>query len=815
MCGIRCLIWSEPSSTRVPGKHGGNHEEGASAAVFFKERVFLIPQWLRRRGPDEQQSIAIPIPFDNSTTKTNITTNTNNHPDRSLYCILQASVLCLRPLFISQPVELVMDATSCSAQRSLLVHDETINIGKSCSGDSLSPSSSSCCHQRAHFCWNGEIYQVLNETDHHNNKPFPWEQQQKASTLDSNPQDDVTTKNMPSDTQWMAQQIQQILWKEPNAFDSSFRDEEDLDKEELIVQERLEALGNLLSRLNAEFAFCLVVSSSSSSSSSSSLGNGIYFGRDALGRRSLVAQTPPRSNTATTTTTKTNSTEQEQQKQQQSGMVQQDEEDEFSSSTMSKNDNVAAKNGTIYNNGGRVLFELSSVATSLPGTIGEEEKGEDAFDCLTGPVGIWKEVPPSVIGYYNWNTQQTRYHSWTMFEPPHAVVPQSTEASSHCSIDQEANEESRKDLHASSLPGLLSPVLRNEYCHTLYCLLRQAVERRLQVNATTVHSKCAVLFSGGLDSTILAYLALKFMGPSAVQLVNVSFVDDDDDDNQNQNNLKLQMTSYATSTKTKTKKMKPTAADTKAAQESLHDLQQIFQDSTFALTHRTVTWSEVQALQRSRIPQLLYPKQQDQDEFDSSKDVEKASTSATPSAMDMNVATALWFAADTAVTAETENRILMTGLGADEYMGGYTRHRRAFQQGGPEQLRRELELDQSRLWYRNCGRDDRILADTGQEVRYPFLDVHVTHFLSRSCPLEVVCDLTLPPGQGDKRLLRMLAQDLGLTSASQAVKRAIQFGSRISHVVDKQRFGSRRKANQQQKSHVRHHHLNPKNKVSD
>jgi hypothetical protein len=38
-----------------------------------------------------------------------------------------------------------------------------------------------------------------------------------------------------------------------------------------------------------------------------------------------------------------------------------------------------------------------------------------------------------------------------------------------------------------------------------------------------------------------------------------------------------------------------------------------------------------------------------------------------------------------------------------------------------------------------------------------------------------------------------------LTAASTAVKRAIQFGSRISHVVDTQRFGSRRKANRRHK----------------
>ena len=58
----------------------------------------------------------------------------------------------------------------------------------------------------------------------------------------------------------------------------------------------------------------------------------------------------------------------------------------------------------------------------------------------------------------------------------------------------------------------------------------------------------------------------------------------------------------------------------------------------------------------------------------------------------------------------------------------------------------------------------------------------------------IVCDFHLPPGVGDKRILRLVAKRLGMDHASGLVKRAIQFGSRISHVSDKRRFGSRRKA---------------------
>ena len=102
-------------------------------------------------------------------------------------------------------------------------------------------------------------------------------------------------------------------------------------------------------------------------------------------------------------------------------------------------------------------------------------------------------------------------------------------------------------------------------------------------------------------------------------------------------------------------------------------------------------------------------------------------------------------------------------------------------------------MDQSRLWERNLGRDDRVLSDTSKEARYPYLDTAVVQYLA-NLDLDQVCKFNLPPGEGDKWILRQVAMRLGLKSASIAVKRAIQFGSRIAHVSDKKMFGSRRKA---------------------
>lgn len=125
--------------------------------------------------------------------------------------------------------------------------------------------------------------------------------------------------------------------------------------------------------------------------------------------------------------------------------------------------------------------------------------------------------------------------------------------------------------------------------------------------------------------------------------------------------------------------------------------------------------------------------------------------------------------------------------------GGYGRHRTSFRHGGWIGLQQELAVDYSRLWIRNLGRDDRAWSDHGREVRAPFLDEAVTALLRR-LPLPYICDLRLPPGVGDKRLLRVTARMLGLGPSTTLVKRAIHFGSRIAKQSNVATFGSNRAA---------------------
>jgi asparagine synthetase B (glutamine-hydrolysing) len=126
------------------------------------------------------------------------------------------------------------------------------------------------------------------------------------------------------------------------------------------------------------------------------------------------------------------------------------------------------------------------------------------------------------------------------------------------------------------------------------------------------------------------------------------------------------------------------------------------------------------------------------------------------------------------VEYDTKSRIVILGMGADESLGGYSRYK-------TQNYSNEMQLDFSRLWERNLGRDDRIISDSGREARFPFLDEDVLHLLScceKSCD---IFDFSKPIGIGDKMILRTCARMIGLNSTSFLAKRAIQFGTRIAN----------------------------------
>ena len=121
--------------------------------------------------------------------------------------------------------------------------------------------------------------------------------------------------------------------------------------------------------------------------------------------------------------------------------------------------------------------------------------------------------------------------------------------------------------------------------------------------------------------------------------------------------------------------------------------------------------------------------------------------------------------------------------------------------GGASALAAELNKDLGRLWMRNLGRDDRCITDHGREAWFPFLDEQVVRFF-QELPLSDVLDLSRPPGEGDKAVLRDVAARLGLKSCSNLVKRAVQFGTRIAKDTNKQHMGSNRKGKGTLKVHL-------------
>lgn len=272
-------------------------------------------------------------------------------------------------------------------------------------------------------------------------------------------------------------------------------------------------------------------------------------------------------------------------------------------------------------------------------------------------------------------------------------------------------------------------------------------------SADVVPANLAVLFSGGLDCTTLALLAHKHLPPQqAIDLFNVAF--------ENPRSLQAAAKGSTTSNSTSIYDV----PDRRTGRESYRELVRVAPHRKWNFVEINVPHAEY-ARQRSTIETLMFPN---------------------ASVMDLSIAAALYFASrgtgaiqDSHRTYTSPARVLLSGLGADELLGGYSRHRKAHQQGHGDSkaLVEELQMDLDRLPSRNLGRDDRILSSSGKEARYPFLSYTLRSHLA-SLPVHVKMDLSLDPGQGDKRLLRLAARLLGLAQTSTLTKRAIQFGAR-------------------------------------
>lgn len=321
-------------------------------------------------------------------------------------------------------------------------------------------------------------------------------------------------------------------------------------------------------------------------------------------------------------------------------------------------------------------------------------------------------------------------------------------------------------------------------------------------DAPSGKSKIAILFSGGLDCTVIARLAHEALPPNEpIDLLNVAF--------ENPRVLEARANDLAAPKKSKTRiknsgippgefSTEDTPASVSTATSILVDPYSICPDritclSSFRELQKTcptrkfnlilinVPLTETLSHRRSVIS-LIHPHNTE---------------------MDLSIALAFYFASrgqgilytsdspQDSTFYNTPARILLSGLGADELFAGYARHRTAFLRSGYSALISELLLDVGRLGKRNLGRDDRVISQWGKEGRYPYLDECVVAW-TLAQPVWAKCDFDAPsPGgqsgeivgdglEGGKKVLRLVAQMLGMYGVARETKRAIQFGARTA-----------------------------------
>lgn len=301
----------------------------------------------------------------------------------------------------------------------------------------------------------------------------------------------------------------------------------------------------------------------------------------------------------------------------------------------------------------------------------------------------------------------------------------------------------------------------------LYNRLFDAVKKRLSTifpyHLSNCDSKVAILFSGGIDCTLLAGFCGEILDENTtVDLLNVSF-----------SNPRAKLSYDETPDRIlaiKNSRM----LNERYSKRNVH----------FNLVKVNISYEQYLA-EKERVIKLIYP-----------NDTE----------MDLSIAIAFYFAASgknsNTQKGDSNCRVLLSGLGADELFGGYTRHERIFTGMGNQikrnlknkpvvdttvydlkslivELRDELQCDLDRLWERNLTRDDKVISSWNKEVRYPFLDDSLVRWIVDNVPIDL--KLYFDPESGNiirKKALRDLALKMGLEFVAEEPKRAIQFGSK-------------------------------------
>ncbi|GAB5586427.1 Asparagine synthetase domain-containing protein 1 [Umbelopsis nana] len=413
-------------------------------------------------------------------------------------------------------------------------------------------------------------------------------------------------------------------------------------------------------------------------------------------------------------------------------------------------------------------FYLSSVASTA---------------ASTAETDFWEEVPANGIYCIHVDKLVTSSgisalpECMTHFQWKHADEQSSSPRSRYLALPfPRVNTEVPESLTTENIPAAddFVPPVSDELDRAItefHAVLGDSVRRRVidipshrsTSDTSASETKVGILFSGGLDCLCLAALVDAHLPhDQTIDLLNVAF------ENPRINQKSTGSPSYG-------------VPDRKTGRCSVEELRTIAPHRTWNFVEINVPYEEATHY-RQQIIDRMNP---------------------LDTVMDLSIAMAFWFAArgkgfvkQTDGTEEPYHstaRVLLSGLGADEQLGGYSRHREAFRQGGWTQMIKEIQLDVDRIASRNMGRDDRIISDHGKEVRFPFLSTDVVRWLCLTrCDLKL--DMRYPRGIGEKSLLRHLCRRLGMQEASRNWKRAIQFGAKTAKMT-----GETRKEKGQQK----------------
>ncbi|CAH8565994.1 unnamed protein product [Schistosoma turkestanicum] len=277
-----------------------------------------------------------------------------------------------------------------------------------------------------------------------------------------------------------------------------------------------------------------------------------------------------------------------------------------------------------------------------------------------------------------------------------------------------------------------------------------------------------LLFSGGLDSSVIAALLDRFVPEDqSIDLINVAF-------QRKVTGVPVNNTDCSNASSLISAEEAP---DRQTAIKSYEELCKLSTGRKWNLIKINVNVSEISEARVKHVWPLLLPEH--------------------TTVLDDSLGLALWFAArgkgvlhssgEFEEKCTSSAKFLFLGSGIDEQLAGYARHLTTYKKFGPEALQRELFKELLFISNRNLGRDDRIISAHGRMARLPYLDERIVDFLSK-IPLEFKINPELPKGQGEKFLLRQVALMLNLNYASKQPKRAMQFGSRAAKAEGSKRL---------------------------